>query len=63
MDRKILKMKVTQLMKNGRTYVKSIKEYHELAAYADEVGFEIKDGEYEQGTMKTKILVRLKASA
>lgn len=44
-----------QLIKNGRTFVKGIKLYHELAAYAEAKGYRVSNGTYLPGSMKIKV--------
>lgn len=42
-----------RLMRNGWTYVKGAKEYHELAAYAEAEDYQVSEGHYLPRSMKT----------
>jgi hypothetical protein len=51
-----MEKKLKSLLKKGWTYVNGIKEFHEFAAYVEEHGYEIENGQMIGRKIKVKLI-------
>lgn len=52
-----LEKQLSRLLKEGRISVKGIKAYKDLAAYAQEQGYEVDWGTYSGGRVYTNLII------
>jgi len=51
-----MEKKLKSLLKKGWTYVNGIKEFHEFAAYVEEHGYEIENGQMIGRKIRVKLI-------